>query len=92
MSKKFLNTTDVYDCDAESVAATYESFPFTNVHQDVLDLLPESPGLVLDIGAGYGHPHGAGTARPCRPMPTMVICTHVLGRGAQGVSSPLDAL
>lgn len=49
------STTDsVYDRDAESLAARYESKTFEEVHADVVDLAPDSAGLVLDIGAGLG--------------------------------------
>jgi SAM-dependent methyltransferase len=47
-------TNDVYNREADSLAASYESKAFEEVHSDVLDLVPESAGLVLDIGAGSG--------------------------------------
>ncbi len=45
---------DVYNREAKSLASRYESRTFEDIHRDVLDLIPESPGLVLDIGAGSG--------------------------------------
>jgi SAM-dependent methyltransferase len=54
MGTKITTTSDIYDREAESLAASYESKAFEEVHSDVLDLVPESVGLVLDIGAGSG--------------------------------------
>jgi SAM-dependent methyltransferase len=54
MGTESIKTTGVYDREAASLAASYESKAFEEVHSDVLDLVPESVGLVLDIGAGSG--------------------------------------
>lgn len=54
MGNKTIATFDAYDLEAESLAARYESRPFEDIHRDVLDLLPDASGLVLDIGAGSG--------------------------------------
>ena len=43
-----------YDADAGALAAEYERDPFEKIHQPVLDLLPEAPSSVLDVGAGSG--------------------------------------
>ena len=43
-----------YNLAADSLVPEYEQLLFEDVHAAVLDLLPESPGTVLDIGAGSG--------------------------------------
>ncbi|MCE2390977.1 MAG: class I SAM-dependent methyltransferase [Proteobacteria bacterium] len=43
-----------YNLAADSLVPEYEQLLFEDVHAPVLDLLPESPGTVLDIGAGSG--------------------------------------
>jgi SAM-dependent methyltransferase len=48
------NTFSAYDCEAESLVTRYESVAFEEIHGAVLDLLPDTAGLVLDIGAGSG--------------------------------------
>jgi SAM-dependent methyltransferase len=47
-------TIDAYNDESGSLADKYESRPFEDIHAQVIDLLPASPGLVLDIGAGSG--------------------------------------
>jgi len=54
MESKTTTTFDAYDRDTDSMAIRYESRTFEEIHGDVLDLLPDSSGLVLDIGAGSG--------------------------------------
>lgn len=49
-----MKTVGVYDLEAESLARQYESKSFEEIHSEIIDLLPEDPGLVLDIGAGSG--------------------------------------
>ncbi len=44
----------IYDQKAESLADRYESITFEEVHGDILDLLTDTEGLVLDVGAGSG--------------------------------------
>lgn len=43
-----------YDAEARDLAPDYESVSFETVHGDMLDLLPEAPSNVLDVGAGTG--------------------------------------
>ena len=43
-----------YDLAAHELVPGYERPSFEAVHAPVLDLLPDSPGCVLDIGAGTG--------------------------------------
>ena len=43
-----------YDAEASRLASEYERFPFEKIHSAVLDLVPDTPGFVLDIGAGTG--------------------------------------
>ena len=43
-----------YDAEARDLAPDYESVSFETVHGDMLDLLPEAPCNVLDVGAGSG--------------------------------------
>ncbi len=47
-------TFEAYNREASSLAARYESRSFEEVHSDILDLVPDAPSLVLDIGAGSG--------------------------------------
>lgn len=47
-----------YDRQASELAGVYESLSFEDCHRDVLDLVPERPGLVLDVGAGSGRDAG----------------------------------
>ncbi len=65
MGKESTKTADVYDRDAEPLAARYESKTFEEVHADVLDLAPDGASLVLEIGAGSGRD----AAVVCRPWP-----------------------
>ena len=46
--------TEGYGEDAEALVRQYESISFNDVHRQVLHLLPEPPGRVLDVGAGTG--------------------------------------
>ena len=43
-----------YDAEAGTLVPEYERLPFEEVHAPVLDLVPESAGCVLDVGAGSG--------------------------------------
>lgn len=43
-----------YNAAAAQLFDGYERIPFGSVHQQVADLLPESSGNVLDVGAGSG--------------------------------------
>jgi SAM-dependent methyltransferase len=45
---------DWYHLHAADVVAGYEARPFEQVHRWLLDRLPDSPALVLDVGAGSG--------------------------------------
>jgi SAM-dependent methyltransferase len=53
---------DWYDRHGATLAETYESLDFKVTHGWLLDLLPERPGLILDVGAGSGR-DAAGLAR-----------------------------
>jgi SAM-dependent methyltransferase len=46
--------TEGYEEDAALLIERYESTPFVEKHQAILDLLPTRPGSVLDIGSGTG--------------------------------------
>lgn len=48
------NTVDFYDANAEELAAQYEALSFEQVHSPILEYLPASPALLLDVGAGSG--------------------------------------
>ena len=43
-----------YDANAEAVAARYEALASEDVHRWLLDLLPQRPAVILDVGAGSG--------------------------------------
>lgn len=43
-----------YNQHAESVAEQYESIDPESLHRWMLDLLPDAPAIVLDVGAGTG--------------------------------------
>jgi SAM-dependent methyltransferase len=43
-----------YDRRATELAKLYDSLPFEQAHAASLDLIPDRPGLVLDVGAGSG--------------------------------------
>ena len=43
-----------YDVGAPALVPEYESLPFEVIHTSVLNLLPESTGCILDVGAGTG--------------------------------------
>lgn len=47
-------TIKQYSDRAEEFTATYESLTFEQVHQQLLDLMPEKGSAVLDVGAGSG--------------------------------------
>ncbi|MFD5919177.1 class I SAM-dependent methyltransferase [Kitasatospora sp. NPDC058201] len=47
-------STAGYGEAADQLALQYEAVTFTEVHREVLHLLPASPGTVLDVGAGTG--------------------------------------
>ena len=47
-------TIQQYSDRAEEFTATYESLTFEQVHQQVLDLIPNKGSAVLDVGAGSG--------------------------------------
>ncbi|MBT3989046.1 MAG: class I SAM-dependent methyltransferase [Rhodospirillaceae bacterium] len=53
MINKIRGTTG-YTEQAEQLFERYENIPFEEVHIGFLDLMPTSPGLVLDIGSGTG--------------------------------------
>jgi len=43
-----------YDHHGSTLVDTYEGLDFKAAHGWLLDLLPERPGLILDVGAGSG--------------------------------------
>ena len=43
-----------YDVGASTIVPELERFSFEEIHAPVLDLLPESAGCVLDVGADSG--------------------------------------
>ena len=43
-----------YDAEAGTLVAEYERFSFEKIHAPVIELVPESAGCVLDVGAGSG--------------------------------------
>ena len=43
-----------YDVGAPALVPEYERLSFEEIHASVLDLLPESTGCILDVGAGTG--------------------------------------
>ena len=43
-----------YDVGAPALVPEYESLSFEDVHAPVFDLLPDSAGCILDVGAGTG--------------------------------------
>ena len=46
--------TEGYADEAPSLFERYDSLAFVDVHRRVLHLMPDSPGGVVDIGAGTG--------------------------------------
>jgi SAM-dependent methyltransferase len=52
------NPIAAYDRQASELAGVYESLSFEDCHRDVLDFVPERPGLFLDVGAGSGRDAG----------------------------------
>ena len=46
--------TEGYGDAADILVEQYESLTLANVHRHILDLFPERPSRVLDIGAGTG--------------------------------------
>jgi SAM-dependent methyltransferase len=53
-AERMIAGTEGYEEDAELLIERYESTPFVEKHQAILDLLPTGPGSVLDIGSGTG--------------------------------------
>ncbi|WP_127900889.1 class I SAM-dependent methyltransferase [Solirhodobacter olei] len=51
-------STDGYAEAAATLLADYEAMRFEAIHAGILDLLPEPPAEVLDIGAGSGRDAG----------------------------------
>lgn len=48
------STRDPYNDRVAELVAMYESVTFEGVHECILDLVPASPAIVLDVGAGSG--------------------------------------
>ena len=49
-----LDVVASYDVKARLLVPEYESLPFEEIHAPVCDLLPDSAGCILDVGAGSG--------------------------------------
>lgn len=45
---------EAYDAEPQRFLNLYESVRFEEVHADILDLIPQAPTRVLDVGAGSG--------------------------------------
>ena len=45
---------EAYDAEPQRFLNLYESVRFEEVHTDILDLIPQAPTRVLDVGAGSG--------------------------------------
>jgi len=54
MASQVVSGTEAYAEEADALVRQYESRRFDDVHRDVLHLLPQPPGRVLDVGAGTG--------------------------------------
>ena len=52
-----------YDVGAPALVPEYERLSFEEIHAPVLDLLPESTGCILDVGAGTGRDAASTWAR-----------------------------
>jgi SAM-dependent methyltransferase len=48
------DTIRFYSEHAVDLCSRYESLDFEKVHENLLDLLPNTPALILDVGAGSG--------------------------------------
>ncbi len=65
-----------YEDHAGAYAALYESLAFETIHASILDLIPDGPLRVLDMGAGSGRDAAWFEARghevvACEPSPAM---------------------
>jgi len=88
METKSTATFDAYNREANSLSARYESRPFEEIHSDVLDLLPDSTSLILDIGAGSGrdaawfaaHGHDVVAVEPAPRMQQVAKTLHTDSR------------
>ena len=84
MATESIKTAAVYDREAESLAARYESKSFEEIHGNVIELIQDSPGLVLDIGAGSGrdaawfaaHGHEVVAVEPAPRMREVAMSHH----------------
>lgn len=47
-------TIDQYNSRVSEFVGKYEALSFESINSDVLDLIPNMPGLALDVGAGSG--------------------------------------
>ena len=47
-------TIDQYNRKVSDFVGKYESLAFETVQADVLDLIPQKPGAILDVGTGSG--------------------------------------
>ncbi|MBV8536919.1 MAG: class I SAM-dependent methyltransferase [Alphaproteobacteria bacterium] len=51
--------TEGYSDEAEALVKQYESISFTDLHREVLHLVPAASSRILDIGSGTGRDAGA---------------------------------
>lgn len=54
MVSRQLSGTEGYGDEASALVKQYESITFEDVHRHCLHLIPSTPSLVLDVGAGTG--------------------------------------
>ncbi len=54
MVSRQLSGTEGYGDEASALVEQYESISFEDVHRGTLHLIPGTPSLVLDVGAGTG--------------------------------------
>ena len=50
----FHSTVEFYNTNAHELTAKYEALTFEQVHSHILEYLPASPAVLLDVGAGSG--------------------------------------
>ena len=81
MARARVSGTEGYAETAEALVGQYESIAFADVHRSVFHLIPKTPGLVLEIGAGTGR-DAAGLAamghRVVAVEPTAALREHAI--------------
>ncbi len=76
MGTESTKTADVYDRDAESLAARYESTTFEEVHGDILDLAPDGAGSDRDAAWFAAHGHEVVAVEPAPRMRAFARSLH----------------